>query len=710
MKFYKQIDLDKLDIETCRKYNNKQERTISYCNIECGFDIETTSFMSEDTGKESMMYVWGFGIGSELVYGRTWEEFYDLCLTLSNKLELSETKILTCYVHNLGYEFQFMRKLFDEECGWSDIFSLEERKPIKALSKIGIEFKCSYILSGYGLDALAKNLTKHKIEKLTGSLDYSKIRHHETQLTQEEMMYLENDVLIVQYYIKEQMDMYGNISNIPLTNTSRVREYVRNNCYYNNKSHKKSSKGKYLRYRELMEELVLTQKQYELLKRCFMGGFTHASALYSNVMLDDVTSIDYNSSYPAVMLSEKFPMSRPQPVDVKKESFKQLLVDESVGLMFDVKFTGLRSKILYESYLSESKCWDSENILSNNGRVFSADMICTSITNVDFKIMQEVYDWDTITVSNVYKFYMQYLPKPIIKSVLELYEKKTTLKGVEGKETEYLVSKGMLNSIYGMCVTDIIRDEAIYQEHSWTTTQPDNIEGVITTHNNSRNRFLYYPWGVWITAYARKNLWEGILNVGEEDYVYSDTDSIKLLNYEKHKEYINYYNKKLETKLKKMCDFRRVDFNLTRCMTNKGHVKPIGVWEYEGTSTHFKTLGAKRYLTYENGEYVLTVAGLSKQNGMDYICTNNETPSQVFNAFTDELYIPAESTGKMTHTYIDDVYSGVVTDYLGKTAQVTSKSGIHLEPAEFTLSISKHYSMFLKNLRQGYLYTGLKAI
>ena len=55
---------------------------------------------------------------------------------------------------------------------------------------------------------------------------------------------------------------------------------------------------------------------------------------------------------------------------------------------------------------------------------------------------------------------------------------------------------------------------------------------------------------MWITAYARKNLWTGILEF-KNDYVYSDTDSIKCVNVPDHMEYINKYNDIVINKLKK---------------------------------------------------------------------------------------------------------------------------------------------------------------
>jgi len=325
---------------------------------------------------------------------------------------------------------------------------------------------------------------------------------------------------------------------------------------------------------------------------------------------------------------------------------------------------------------------------------------------------QQCYSWDSAEIANCYKFYMQYLPKPIIESILELYQNKTTLKGVEGYEVEYLLSKGMLNSVYGMTVTDIVRELIEYNEE-WNITKPsdEEIEKQIETYNNSPNRFLYYPWGVWVTAYARRNLWSGILNIGD-DYVYSDTDSIKLLNYEKHIPYIEWYNKNLVEKLRKMCEFRKIDFKLMKPKTKEGVEKMIGVWDYDGHYTHFKTLGAKRYLVrYDNGELALTVAGLSKKNGIEYmkkVCNNDYR--KVFNMFNDELYIPADETGKNTHTYIDEEMRIQSLDYQGNVEDIYIPSCIHLGKCEFTLSISKQYGKFLKDFREGYLFKNRKGV
>ena len=140
-------------------------------------------------------------------------------------------------------------------------------------------------------------------------------------------------------------------------------------------------------------------------------------------------------------------------------------------------------------------------------------------------------------------------------------------------------------------------------------------------------------------------------------------------------------------------------------------IKPLGIWEFEGMYSMFKTLGAKRYLVRENGHNKLTVAGLSKKNGMDYIESQcGYDAVKVFNMFDDVLYIPADATGKMTHSYIDDEHELLIVDYAGVTGRVISPSAIHLDKCDFTLSMSEKYSYFLKGYESGEFNRGNKRL
>jgi hypothetical protein len=255
-----------------------------------------------------------------------------------------------------------------------------------------------------------------------------------------------------------------------------------------------------------------------------------------------------------------------------------------------------------------------------------------------------------------------------------------------------------------MCVTDPCRDEIKYTGEEWSHV-PVDVNAAVEKHNRSKRRFLFFPWGVWVTAYARKNLFSGIYEFGN-DYVYSDTDSVKALNVDAHAEYINTYNAQIVAKLERACRFHGIDVNAIRPKTIKGVEKTLGVWDFEGIYTRFKTLGAKRYmvekphaLTTPTGDYnvSLTVSGVNKVNAIPYLV--EKYGDGIFDAFKDELLIPAAYTGKMTHTYIDEPFSVELTDYTGATQTVSERSCVHLEPAEYSLSLSDAYIDYLMGVQ-----------
>lgn len=686
---YGTVDDIEAIIENLGTIQRVQKKNRFYYNIPCAFDIETSSFYENDefnqlNSKVGIMYEWTFGIGGEIIIGRTWEEFLNLCERLVRVLNLNKNLRLIVYVHNLSFEFQFIKDLFD----WADIFSLEKRKPIQALTEDGIEFRCSYLLSGYALRNLSKNISMFQVKKLDGDLDYKKIRHSKTPLTYQEIHYCINDVLVVMCYIYELMCRYKNIAKLPLTKTGFVRNYCRQHCFY-------SKDRQYDSYHNLIRSLTLKEDDYSQLKRAFMGGFTHASARYSRKILKNVDSFDFTSSYPYVMISEKFPMSSPKKVVIHSNKEFEYYI-KNYCCLFDVLIKGVQS-IELENYISSSRCWKLINPLEDNGRIVSADEIGTTITEQDYQIIKRMYKWEDLIVANFRIFEKAYLPKDFVLSILTLYKDKTELKGIESKYMEYMIAKENLNSCYGMCVTDICRDEISYNKE-WKAEKPDITEA-LEKYNKSRNRFLYYPWGVWVTAYARKNLFTGICAIGE-DYIYADTDSLKILNYEKHKDYFYNYNNLVVEKLKLACQFHGIDFNLT-CPKNKyGEPKQLGIWTYETEGniyTRFKTLGAKRYLVEQDGEYHLTVSGVSKERAISYMLSKRKDP---FNQFDDNLCIPKGYSGKNIVTYIDEEKVGFVTDYLGNTNMYHEMSGVHLDETDYNLSLSDKYIEFLLGIEE----------
>ena len=671
----------------------KKKTVIS--NVCSAFDIEASSFY-ENNEKRCCMYAWVFGLNGRCIRGRTWQEFIDVTNKLSKVYNLSPEKRLVIYVHNLAYEFQWFKNYFE----WETVFAMDNRKPIYAVTKNGIEFRCSYLLSGYSLEKLGENLTKYKVEKKVGDLDYNLIRHSKTPLSEKEWGYIMNDALVVMAHIQEEIERLGDITKLPITKTGYVRNLCKEKCL------KGDNRFDYVK---LMRGLQLSVDEYKQLKRAYTGGFTHANINYVDKIISNVHSYDFSSSYPAVMLSEKYPMSKPFKVQIKnEEEFRDYL--NAYCCMFDCKFYNIVSKVEYENYISISRCAEAEHYILNNGRIVEASMIQICLTEQDFFTIAELYEWDYIEISNFNCFYKDYLPKDFIIAILELYKSKTELKGIAEKQVEYMVSKNMINSCYGMCVTDPCRDENLYEENMWISKRPD-IEKCIERYNKNNNRILFYAWGVWVTAYARRNLFTGITEF-KNDYIYSDTDSIKVLNIDKHKEYIENYNKEIQLKVKKCLSYYDIPIEMGFPKTKKGIVKPLGVWDYEGKYDRFKTLGAKRYMTEQNGELSITIAGVGKNAGIQYLKYTYGDNTNIFNNFTENLHFPSHydyngtdcnGSGKLCHTYIDTYMEGEVIDYMGNKYIYNEQSGVHMENTDYTLSLDFNFKKLIQGIKEGHI-------
>ena len=339
------------NIEFLQKISNTRlpivvdNKKISYYNVPAAFDIEVSSFYQYGEKKASM-YVWQFGILNWVTVGRTWSEFNSFISVLSTILDLSTDKRLLVYVQNFGYEFQFIRKRFN----WDKIFFLEERRPVYAITG-GIEFRCSWKLSSKSLEKMGDDLQKYKCRKKVGDLDYQLIRTSVTPLTDKELGYCEDDIRVILSYIQEKIEQDGDITRIPLTNTGYVRNYCRKSCF-----------RKYKNYNNLMSVLTIDADEYSQLKRTFSGGFTHASAKYSGKVLKDVGSFDFTSSYPAVMLLEKFPMSKATLIERISSTDELKYYLNNYCCMMDITMYNVEPKVSFDHPISYSKLVSSLNV------------------------------------------------------------------------------------------------------------------------------------------------------------------------------------------------------------------------------------------------------------------------------------------------------------------------------------------------------------
>lgn len=399
-------------------------------------------------------------------------------------------------------------------------------------------------------------------------------------------------------------------------------------------------------------------------------------------------------------------MSAGEKIEITtREEFRYNL--ENYCCVFVARFTGVHSKIMFDNPISASKCYNLENAVLNNGRVVSADSFVLALTNVDFLAYEKFYTWEHVEISTFYRYKADYLPREFVDAILTFYENKTKLKGVKGMESEYLHEKENVNSCYGMCVTDILRDLITFSEQEmWGVSEVDR-ESEIEKYNKNPQRFLFYAWGIFVTSYARSNLFSGILSCGN-DYIYADTDSLKILNYENHIDYFNRYNERISERLKKACIYHGFDPARVKPLTVKGKEKPLGVWDDDGDYLIFKTLGAKRYMylsddfNEETGKFDrnlhITVAGSNKKKTAKYL-TDKCGKYYAFYMFNNNLCVPRGFSGRTTSCYIDYETSGNVTDYNGVVGEFHELTSVHVEQTEYNLSIASAYIKYFLGIQ-----------
>ena len=710
-----------------KSYKRGRKSPIYYLNLSSSFDIEVSSFfrhknsgkiidtkkaesisdkeLRKDWEKIAIMYAWVFTYNGHAFVGRTWDEFKWLLDRVIQYHDLSDKHVLVCGVHNLSYEFQFIRKRFE----WANVFAVKERSPVYARTKTGIEFRCTLTLSGYSLAKVGEHLRKYPVRKMVGDLDYLKIRHSGTPLTDAEWGYIVNDGLIVSAYLEELIEENKLITRIPLTKTGFVRKYLRKACYYNKTNNHARDNAKFHSYRKIMcASTIGSEEEYSMLKSAFTGAIVHGNTLSIGTIIKDVLSMDECSAYPTQIAIGLFPFGKGQRVIPKSvDEFKYLI--NKKACLIDVTFFDIEKSQMYESLISRNKCIEKESFEEDNGRLIRAKKIRLVITEIDLSVYRKFYRWKKMTVHRMFVYEKRRLPTNFVNAVLDLYADKTTLKGVEGKESEYMHAKENVNSCYGACVTDICRDKTEYLDGEWIVTKCD-IEKELERYNKSENRFLCYQWGVWICSLGRRALASAIYAIGENsdtvggDYIYSDTDSVKFRNPEKHQEYFKKYNAYMLNELKKASVYHHIPLDKFMPKDIKGIEHPLGVWDFDGRYTRFKCLGAKRYaVEYEkDGKLVhsLTIAGVNKRKAVPYI----ESHEKDFFDFMHFDYLFVEDCcGKNLHTYLDEEKKGSLMDYLGNVHDFDELSSVHLMATTYKMTASDDYLSLLSILESTYM-------
>ena len=641
-----------------KKANPLIQPTKKYISHLMTFDIETSTIEKTDGTFEGFMYHWQVCIDGYVCFGRSWKEFLTFLRKMNRALKnYNEMHKLVCYIHNFSYEFQFLYSWIK----LTDVFAIDKRKPLKAISKdFNIEFRCSYLLSNMNLKKFIENTPNAHYFKGLGDLDYKKVFTPKSILTMSELGYCFNDVMglyeAIIYLLKEDT-----LITIPLTSTGYVRRECRKNMRKN-----KNNRKQFL-------DLKIDDKLYQLCKDSFRGGNTASNRYKTNFINYDVSSYDMSSAYPYAMVSGLYPITPFYEATITSLD----MLDDYNNRYCTIAYYAFENVKLKKGipfpYIPYSKCIEfiapsyegrfKGKEYCYNGRVLEADFIKIAMTNYDYQIFINQYDYDdeNVRVEDFYYSYKGFLPKELTNTVIEFFTLKSQLKGIDGKEYEYMKSKNKLNSLYGMIVTDIIRQENLFNDQ-WEKGENSTLE----EYYSNRNNFLTYQWGLFVTAICRTNLQKAIDKIGL-DCVYIDTDSVKYVG--KHDDVFEQINQE-------MIDWCTQN-DIINYVNVGNHKYFLGLYDKEKGYDEFVTLGAKKYAFNQNGKIGITVAGLNKKSGAKEL--ERKGGLSIFKIGTEFF-----DSGRKTVYYNDDKKHFLTV----QGCQIENASNIALVDSSYTLGMT----------------------
>lgn len=676
------------------------------------FDIETTTIVTgSDKNNDPILngIIWSgqFYDGVDYKQVRSLHEVIKELELIAEEAKDYENDKICIFVHNLSYEFQFIKDYFK----WEKILCTSQRKVISAETDQLI-FRCSYLLSNQGLDKFLKNENVPEEYQKT-NMDYLVERYPWTEISEDEYIYCMNDVIGLYLAMQRRIKDCANkdINNLPLTSTGYVRKVCRKAI---NESRSNRSRFK----RE-----ALDLETYNMLHEAFRGGNTHANRYKANKVQKRVGQKDVRSEYPA-MLFKKYPTKFFDMKPFNQKEFDYYLKNsDRWAMIFEATFMHLEliePEKVPVPYISTSKCTKlrffgkekkDKALEMDNGRILKCRIARTTITETDFEIIRKQYKWKKLKINNVKVSKKKYIPKELQDKILEFYYNKTTLKQDEDDPNfdedmayNYAKNKALLNSVYGMHVSSILKDEYKINNTDYSIMvkyadadvevkphciyiDPDtNPSEQLAEYYTNFSNFLSYQVGIWCTCYSRAWLQRGIdacfnEQTGRSDLVYCDTDSCKYCNPELHEAAFEALNEEMRAFAEKRKAY--VDY--------EGKRYHLGVWCDEGIAKKFLTFGAKKYIYSTPDGFKITISGVPKKKGKKRI-------------------IEAIKKGKLTSPF--DLKKGFVFHAVKNTSQyndleheesieidghtVYYGSNIAMYPASYSLGLTYEYELLLE--------------
>lgn len=546
--------------------NKRKERKFT-----ADFETSTPSWYEID----GYARVWAYAIcevnnPDNFIYGNNMDDFMKFCAGRGN---------YTLLFHNLKFDGQYIIDWLFRN-GFELIKDVKEKRDktfttlindmgqfynIVVYFKVSshhtnkVTFEDSLKLLNFSVDKIAKDFDLD-IRKL--ELDYDTYREVGHILTDHEIEYIKNDVTIM---AKALRVMYS----------EGLDRLTIGSCALNN--FKEGTKDFNTLFPELPTDV------HNAIKNSYKGGFTFLNPIHKDEIIEDITVLDVNSLYPSVQRNERLPYG--MPIEYKGKYKKDILYPlyiQVISCSFDIR-PGKIPTIQLKNNLSFIP---NEYLTSSNGKT-----VTLTLTSVDLELFLKHYRVHDLTYHYGFKF-------KSLKGIFSNYIDFWTKQKIEAKKlhnsSKYLISKLMMNSLYGKFGTsNYVRSKYPYFEDEIVKYEMGELE---------ERKPVYMPIASFITSYARKKTISTSQSIKDytiehykkDYYIYSDTDSIhmKTLPDEELKKFVEVDDYKL------------------------------GAWKIESHAKRGKFLRQKCYIEEDEDGIHATVAGLPKQLGK-YITFEN---------------------------------------------------------------------------------------
>ena len=524
-------------------------------------DFETTTDLDD-------CRVWAYAIceigdPDNFIYGNSLDEFMEWCqnpkenyLCLFHNLKFDGQYILSWLLKH-GFEYVADKKNRHDHSFTTLITDMGQFYVIEVYFKVKghkvnkVTFHDSLKLLNFSVEEIAKSFDL-PISKL--KLDYHAKREIGHILTPHEVDYIRNDVRIMAL----ALDILYKQGMTKMTVGANALHSFKSIC--NN-------------FSQLFPVLPLEVDAD--IRKSYKGGFTYLSPKYREKTTGRGLTLDVNSMYPAKMVQEWIPYSMPEPFEGKYKPDKLYpLFTQRLSCTFDIKPNKIPS-------IQLKNC---ASFMPNEYIESSKDEIVTlTLTNPDLELFFQQYDVNVIAYHGGWKFKRA---RGMFTDYINHWTEEKIKAKKEGNRPQYLLSKLMLNNLYGkLALNPIGRQKA-------PVLKDEELHYLMLP--TEERKPIYIPAATFITSYARKYIIEtsqfirdwSMKNKGYDAYVYSDTDSIH-------------------------CLLDKSDLEVL-----KKHIKidpyELGAWDCESTWSRGRFLRQKCYIEEIDGEIHSTVAGMPK--------------------------------------------------------------------------------------------------